>query len=170
MARAAADASRLVAVAAMLNERELAGTPAGRRPLAAAARLLGGARVDDARGARRSASAAREFVVVLVSEFFAGVPWLERVYQAASLWDAAEMGAQADVHCYTPGEFARKRETLPVVGGPPSGASTCSPPEPPHKHRKSAPVAARQAAGTGWTESRSPLPSGDAPLRSARHL
>ena len=32
-----------------------------------------------------------------------------------SLWDAAEMGAQADVHCYTPAEFERKREALPVV-------------------------------------------------------
>jgi len=25
------------------------------------------------------------------------------------------MGAPADVHCYTPPEFARKRETLPRV-------------------------------------------------------
>ena len=43
------------------------------------------------------------------------MPWLERVYQAASLWDAAEMARPADVHCYTPGEFARKRESLPIV-------------------------------------------------------
>jgi hypothetical protein len=52
---------------------------------------------------------------VLISPFFAGVPWLERVYQAGNLWDAAEMGAPADVHCYTPGEFERKRETLAIV-------------------------------------------------------
>ena len=39
---------------------------------------------------------------MLVSEYFGGVPWLERVYQAGALWDAAEMGAEADVHCYTP--------------------------------------------------------------------
>jgi hypothetical protein len=52
---------------------------------------------------------------VLVSEHFAGVPWLERVYQAGSLWDALEMGAHADVHCYTPEEFERRREQLPVV-------------------------------------------------------
>ena len=53
--------------------------------------------------------------MVLVSDGFDGVPWLERVYQAGSLWDAAEMGAPADVHCYTPAEFERKREALPVV-------------------------------------------------------
>ena len=49
---------------------------------------------------------------MLVSEFFDGVPWLERVYQAGALWDAAEMGAEADVHCYTPAELGRKREAL----------------------------------------------------------
>jgi len=54
--------------------------------------------------------------VILVSEGFAGVPWLERVYQAGSLWDAAEMGDLADVHCYTPREFERKLATLPVAG------------------------------------------------------
>ena len=52
---------------------------------------------------------------MLVSEHFDGVPWLERVYQAGSLWDALEMGAPADVHCYTPAEFERKREQLKVV-------------------------------------------------------
>jgi hypothetical protein len=43
------------------------------------------------------------------------VPWLERVYQTGSLWDASEMGDPADVHCYTPDEFARKVTTLPAV-------------------------------------------------------
>jgi hypothetical protein len=52
---------------------------------------------------------------VLVSEHFGGVPWLERVYQAGSLWDASVMGAPADVHCYTPEEFERKTHTLPRV-------------------------------------------------------
>ena len=52
---------------------------------------------------------------MLVSEHFDGIPWLERVYQAGSLWDALEMGAPADVHCYTPAEFERKREQLKVV-------------------------------------------------------
>jgi hypothetical protein len=56
-----------------------------------------------------------EFVIVLVSEFFDGVPWLERVYLAGSLWDASEMGDPADVHCYTPDEFERKRDMLAVV-------------------------------------------------------
>ncbi len=43
------------------------------------------------------------------------MPWLDRVYQAGALWDALEMGAGADVHCYTPGEFERKLVTLPSV-------------------------------------------------------
>ena len=77
--------------------------------------LLGGARVDDARGAGPQRERGPEYVVVLVSEHFGGVPWLERVYQAGNLWDAAEMGAVADVHCYTPREFGRKVERLPVV-------------------------------------------------------
>lgn len=84
-----------------------------RWPLEAA--LLGGARVDDAHGAPEQRERGIEYVVVLVSTAFAGVPWLERVYQASSLWDALEMGAPADVHCYTPREFERKQESLPRV-------------------------------------------------------
>jgi hypothetical protein len=106
----------VVPVAEMLNERELGRYIQridGRWPLERV--LIGGARVEDTRGALPQRERGPEYVVVLVSEFFAGVPWLERVYQAGSLWDAAEMGAPADVHCYTPGEFARKRESLPVV-------------------------------------------------------
>jgi uncharacterized protein len=78
--------------------------------------LLGGARVADARGAGPQRERGPEYVIVLVSSAFDGVPWLERVYQAGALWDAAEMGAPADVHCYTPAEFERKRETLRAVG------------------------------------------------------
>jgi len=77
--------------------------------------LVGGARVDDARGAPPQRERGPEWVVVLISDYFDGVPWLERVYQAGTLWDASEMGAPADVHCYTPPEFARKREALRVV-------------------------------------------------------
>ena len=77
--------------------------------------LLGGARVDDARGAPAQRERGPEYVLVLVSEHFDGIPWLERVYQAGSLWDALEMGARADVHCYTPPEFERKREQLRLV-------------------------------------------------------
>ena len=77
--------------------------------------LLGGARVADLRGAGAQRERGPEFVVVLVSEHFDGVPWLERVYIAGSLWDAYEMGAPAEVHCYTVPEFARKRETLRTV-------------------------------------------------------
>ncbi len=76
---------------------------------------LGGARVADERGAPEQRERGPEFVVVLVSQAYDGMPWLERVYQAGSLWDALEMGAAADVHCYTPAELERKRETLPVV-------------------------------------------------------
>jgi hypothetical protein len=105
-----------VVVADMLNERELARYVQrvdGRWPLQRA--ILGGARVRDTQGAPPQRERGAEYILVLVSEFFAGVPWLERVYQAGNLWDAAEMGAPADVHCYTPGEFERKRESLPVV-------------------------------------------------------
>ena len=54
--------------------------------------VLGGARVADTRGAPAQRERGPEYVVVLVSEAFDGVPWLERVYQAANLWDASEMG------------------------------------------------------------------------------
>lgn len=77
--------------------------------------LVGGARVDDAHGAPPQRERGEEFVVVLVSPGFDGIPWLERVHQAASLWDASEMGTQADVHCYTPVEFERKIAALPRV-------------------------------------------------------
>ncbi len=77
--------------------------------------LLGGARVDDVRGAPPQRERGPEYVVVLVSAAFEGVPWLERVYQATSLWDGMEMGDTADVHCYTTKEFLRKRVTTPAV-------------------------------------------------------
>ncbi len=74
--------------------------------------VLGGARVADLKGAGPQRERGPEYVVVLVSEHFDGVPWLERVYQAGALWDALEMGAPADVHCYTPAEFERRREQV----------------------------------------------------------
>ena len=77
--------------------------------------VLGGARVADHKGALPQRERGPESVVLLVSEAFDGVPWLERVYQAGSLWDAAEMGAAADVHAYTPAEFERKVESLKLV-------------------------------------------------------
>jgi hypothetical protein len=76
---------------------------------------LGGARVADERGAPEQRERGPEYIVVLVSSAYDGIPWLERVYQAGSLWDALEMGAHADVHCYTPAEFERKRATMPAV-------------------------------------------------------
>ena len=107
----------MTAVAQGLNERELQRYVQridDRWPLECA--VLGGARVDDVHGAGPQRERGPEYVVILVSEGFAGVPWLERVYQAGSLWDAAEMGDVADVHCYTPREFERKLATLPLVG------------------------------------------------------
>jgi uncharacterized protein len=77
--------------------------------------LLGGARVADEQGAPPQRERGPEFVVILVSSYYEGMPWLERVYQAGSLWDALEMGAPADVHCYTPAEFTRKRAMLRAV-------------------------------------------------------
>jgi len=77
--------------------------------------VLGGARVADAQGAPPQRERGPEYVVVLVSGAFDGVPWLERVYQAANLWDASEMGSDADVHCYTPVELERKVQRLARV-------------------------------------------------------
>jgi uncharacterized protein len=105
-----------VVVAEVVNQRELhryVQRVSDRWPLERA--LVGGARVDDSHGLGEQRERGPEFVVVLVSEFFAGVPWLERVYQAGSLWDAAEMGDPADVHCYTPSEFERKVAALAPV-------------------------------------------------------
>jgi hypothetical protein len=85
-----------------LNHRELeryVQRVADRWPVQRA--LLGGARVADLRGAGAQRERGPEYVVVLVS--------------AGSLWDAYEMDAPADVHCYTPAEFARRRENLAVV-------------------------------------------------------
>lgn len=99
-----------------VNRRELAAYLArigDRWPIDVA--LLGGARVADERGAPPQRERGPEFVVVLVSAAFDGMPWLERVYQAGNLWDALELGAPADVHCYTPAEFERRRATLPAV-------------------------------------------------------
>lgn len=98
---------------APLNRRELeryVQRVADRWPVQRA--LLGGARVADLAGAPPQRERGPEYVVVLVSEHFEGVPWLERVHQAGSLWDGYEMGARADVHCYTPAEFERRRESL----------------------------------------------------------
>jgi uncharacterized protein len=84
-----------------------------RWPIEAA--MLGGARVADLHGAPPQRERGPEYILVLVSSAYDGMPWLERVYQAGALWDALEMGAAADVHCYTPAEFERKRNSLPRV-------------------------------------------------------
>src|SRR5581483_9777951 len=109
-----------VEVTTAVNRRELQRYLArvgDRWPIDAA--VLGGARVDDEQGAPPQRERGPEFVLILVSPAYEGMPWLERVYHAASLWDGLEMGAPADVHCYTPPEFERKRETLKVVRDPP---------------------------------------------------
>ena len=99
-----------------VNRRELAAYLArisDRWPIEVA--LLGGARVADERGAPPQRERGPEFIVVLVSPAFEGMPWLERVYHAGNLWDALELGAAADVHCYTPAEFERRRGMLAAV-------------------------------------------------------
>jgi hypothetical protein len=105
-----------VQVGTALNPRELRrylDRIGDRWPIDAA--VLGGARVADAQGAPPQRERGPEFVVILVSAAYDGMPWLERVYQAGALWDALEMGGAADVHCYTPAEYERKRATLRVV-------------------------------------------------------
>ena len=69
----------------------------------------------DLHGAPPQRERGPEYILVLVSSAYDGMPWLERVYQAGALWDALEMRGGADVHCYTPAEFERKRTTLPAV-------------------------------------------------------
>ena len=79
------------------------------------AAFLGGAIVADERGALPQRERGPEYVVVLVSDSYDEIPWLERVYVAGSLWDGMEMGAAAEVHCYTKAEFARKSLLMPIV-------------------------------------------------------
>ena len=115
-------------VAEDLNRRELrryAQRVGDRWPLERA--LLGGARVADSRGAGPQRERGPEYVLVLVSPAFDGVPWLERVYVAGALWDASEMGAPADVHCYTPVEFERKRAALASVRDAAEGVDLLEP-------------------------------------------
>lgn len=102
--------------ATVLNREELQrylNRVGDRWPIQAA--WLGGARVDDLRGAPAQRERGPEYVLVLVAPAFDGMPWLERVYHAGALWDAMEMGGAADVHCYTPPEFERKRVSMPAV-------------------------------------------------------
>ncbi len=86
-----------------------------RWPLALA--MLGGARVADILPGREAAGEDRgpEFVVVLVSEGFDGLPWLDRVHQASALWDGLEMGGDADIHCFTASEYERRRQSAPTI-------------------------------------------------------
>jgi hypothetical protein len=83
--------------------------------------MLGGARVAELHtdaptaAGRPAAERGAEYVVVLVSDGFDGMPWLERTYQAAALWDALEMGETADIHCYTAAEYLRRRASTPAV-------------------------------------------------------
>jgi hypothetical protein len=114
--RTAATISRVESATCALNRPELQRyleRVGDRWPIDVA--LLGGARVADERGALPQRERGPEFIVVLVSPAYDGMPWLERVYHAGALWDGLEMGAGAEVHCYTPAEFERKRETLRVV-------------------------------------------------------
>lgn len=76
---------------------------------------LGGSAVTGEPGEQSLGGRPAQFTVVLVSDAFDEIPWLERVYVATSLWDALEMGAAADVHCYTRAEFERKRDSMPAV-------------------------------------------------------
>lgn len=76
---------------------------------------LGGSALAGGPAEHSLALPALEFTVVLVSDAFDEIPWLERTYVATSLWDALEMGAPAELHCYTRAEFERKRDSMPAV-------------------------------------------------------
>ena len=97
---------------------------------------------------RRSASAAPSTSSCSCREHFDGVPWLERVHQAASLWDAHTMGARAEVHCYTPIEYQRKVRALPVLAHRPGAAWTCSRSA---ERPRPGPTVARRARGVDHT-------------------
>ena len=77
--------------------------------------LVGGARVDDARGALPQRERGPEYVVVLVSERFDGVPWLERVYQAGEPVGRRRDGRAGRRALLHAGEFERKRDALPIL-------------------------------------------------------
>lgn len=77
--------------------------------------LIGGARIDDARGVPPQRERGSEFRVVVVSASFDGVPWLERVFHAEALWDASEMGAPATLECFTPAEWERREQNVAAV-------------------------------------------------------
>ncbi|MEI2701738.1 MAG: hypothetical protein V9E83_04965 [Baekduia sp.] len=77
--------------------------------------LVGGARVADARGVPPQRERGPEFRVVVVSPSFDGLPWLERVFHAEALWDAAEMGAAATLECFTPVEWERRERDAPAA-------------------------------------------------------
>ena len=76
---------------------------------------LGGSALSGGPAEGALAGTGLEYTVVLVSDAFDEIPWLERTYVAGSLWDALEMGAPAEVHCYTRAEFERKRDSMPAV-------------------------------------------------------
>ncbi|MBV9818077.1 MAG: hypothetical protein JOZ07_06970 [Solirubrobacterales bacterium] len=99
-----------------LNLRELQrylGRVDDRWPLAVV--MVGGSRVDEFRGFTPDGVRDTPFVVVLVSHAFESLPTHERTYQAASLWDALEMGDPAEVYCFTTPEFLRRRLSTPAV-------------------------------------------------------
>jgi len=97
------------------SQRWLGASRTRARPAAVRAKPAASARVADLHGAPQQRERGPEFVVVLVSDAFDGVPWLERVYVAGNLWDADEMGARADMHCYTPAELERRVQRLRAV-------------------------------------------------------
>ena len=91
--------------------------------------LLGGARVADLRGRRPAARArARSSSSCSSRSTSTACRGSSASTRAASLWDAYEMGGPADVHCYTPAEFERKREQLRAsCARRPSAGSSCCP-------------------------------------------
>jgi hypothetical protein len=77
--------------------------------------FLGGSALTSVGDHGLAVETAPRFTLVLVTDSFDAVPWLERVRVAASLWDAGEMGAGVEPYCYTRMEFDRQRDAVPAV-------------------------------------------------------
>jgi hypothetical protein len=62
--------------------------------------------------ARGDARADSDYDLIVVSKHFANIPWLKRSLPCYDAWD---YNTGADILCYTPEEYERKKKGLNVV-------------------------------------------------------